>query len=130
VEFELSFDLDVATLTTRGAATLEGFRDGIQALVDDPRFSSGMPILVDHNELDASGMSSDDIRAIGDFTATLGERIGPSSVAVVVPNTLTFGFVRMGEAQANQPQLSVRIFYELDAAMAWLLGQPTASSAG
>ena len=128
MEFTITFDRDTAILTTAGAGTLEGFREGIQALVDDPGFTSGMPILVDHSSLDVSGMSPTEVRAIGDFVATLGERIGPSRVAVVVPNSLTFGFVRMGESQANLPELTVRLFYSLAEAADWLQGETSKAS--
>ena len=122
MEFRIDFDIDTATFTTTGTATLEGFRRGIEALVDDPRFKAGMPILSDYTDLDSSGLTPDDVRAVGDLTASLADRIGPSSIAVVVPNALTFGFVRMGEMQANQPQLNIRIFYSRPEAVEWLRG--------
>lgn len=127
MEFQITFDLDAAALTTAGAASLEGFRLGIRALVDDARFQSGMPILVDHTSLDVSTLEASDVRAIGEFTATLGDRIGPSFVAVVVPDQVTFGFVRMGESYADQPQLSVRVFYSRQEAVEWLRTQATAT---
>ena len=128
MEFTITFDRDAAIFTTAGAGTLEDFREGIQALVDDPGFTTGMPILVDHSALDVSGMSPTEVRAIGDFVATLGERIGPSHVAVVVPNSLTFGFVRMAETQANQRQLTVRPFYALPEAVDWLQSETSTAS--
>ena len=126
MESKITFDVDAAILTTAGDATLEGFRQGIQALVDEPRFRSGMPILVDHRSLDVSGMSANDVRAVGDFTASFSDRIGPSRVAIVVPDTLTFGFVRMGETQADLAQLSLRIFYSFPEAVEWLRSEPLA----
>ena len=88
-----------------------------------------MPILVDHSSLDASVLTPTGVRAIGDFIATIGDRIGASSIAVVVPDKLTFGFVRMGEMRANQPQLKVQIFYSLPEAVQWLQQtQPPAAS--
>ena len=80
----------------------------------------GMPILIDHTALDATALTATDIRAIGEFVATIGKRIGASSIAVVVPDRLTFGFVRMGELIANQPQLNLKTFYSLGEAVAWL----------
>ena len=127
MEFQITFDPDAATLATAGEASLEGFRRGIKALVDDPRFEPGMAILVDHRSLDVTPLDPSDVRAIGEYTATLGERIGPSSVAVVVPDRVTFGFVRMGESFANQPQLSVRVFYSLPEGVEWLRTQTPAS---
>jgi hypothetical protein len=112
VEFLVNFGLtpEAAILTTSGVARVEDFLEMSQALVEHPRFRAGMPILIDHTRLDASVLTATDIRAIGEFVATIGGKLGPSSIAVVVPDKLTFGFVRMGEMRANQPQLNVSIF--------------------
>ena len=117
---EFGFTPEAAILTTSGVARVEDFRTMSEALVDHPRFQAGMPILVDHTSLDASVLTPTDVRAIGEFVATIGDRIGPSSIAVVVPDKLTFGFVRMGELRANQPQLDIRIVYSLPEAVQWL----------
>jgi len=134
VQFLLNFGLtpEAAILTTSGVARVEDFQKMSEALVDHPRFQAGMPILVDHTRLDASVLTATDIRAIGEFVATIGGRLGPSSIAVVVPDKLTFGFVRMGEMRANQPQLNVSIFYSLPEAVHWLQQQtqPPAATAG
>ena len=122
MDFAITFQVspEAAVVTTFGVARVDDFRRMSQALIDDPRFRPGMPILVDHSSLDASVLTPTDIRAIGDFVATIGDKIGASSIAVVVPDTLTFGFVRMGELRANQPQLNVQIFYSLPEAVQWL----------
>jgi hypothetical protein len=122
VKFLLNFGFtpEAAILTTSGVARVDDFRTMSEALVDNPRFRAGMPILIDHTSLDASVLTATDVRAIGAFVATIGERLGPCSIAVVVPDKLTFGFVRMGEMRANQPQLNVRIFYSLPEAVQWL----------
>ena len=129
MEFQITFDTNVAVLTTAGAASLEGFRQSIKALVDDPRFEAGMAILVDHTSLDVTPLDPSDVRAIGEYTASLGERVGPSLVAVIVPDQLTFGFVRMGESYANQPQLSVKVFYSRSEGVEWLRTQTPATGA-
>jgi hypothetical protein len=111
---------EAVIITTCGPASVDRFRHLNQTLVDDPRFQPGMPILIDHTALDATALTATDIRAVGEFVATIGKRIGASSIAVVVPDRLTFGFVRMGELIANQPQLNLKTFYSLDKAVAWL----------
>jgi hypothetical protein len=127
---EFGFTPEAAILTTSGVARVEDFRTMSEALVGDPRFRAGMPILIDHTSLDASVLTPTDVRTIGEFVATIGERLGPSSIAVVVPDKLTFGFVRMGEMRANQPQLNVKIFYSLPEAVEWLQQkEPPAKSA-
>jgi hypothetical protein len=122
VDFAITFRVHpkAAVITTFGVARVDDFRQMSQALIDDPRYRPGMPLLVDHSSLDASVLTPTDIRAIGDFVATIGDKIGASSIAVVVPDKLTFGFVRMGELRANQPQLNVQIFYSLPEAVQWL----------
>jgi hypothetical protein len=122
VEFLITFGFtpEAAILTTSGVARVEDFRKMSEALVDNPQFQAGMPILIDHTSLDASVLTPTDVRTIGEFVATIGERLGPSSIAVVVPDKLTFGFVRMGEMRANQPQLNVSIFYSRPEAVQWL----------
>jgi hypothetical protein len=132
VDFSITFGAHpkAAVITTFGVARVDDFREMSQALIDDPRFRPGMPILIDHSSLDASVLAAADVRAIGDFVATIGDRIGASSIAVVVPDKLTFGFVRMGEMRANQPQLNVQIFYALPEAVQWLQQpQPPTASA-
>jgi hypothetical protein len=132
MEFVITFQVgpEAAVVTTFGVARVDDFRRMSQALIDDPRFRPGMPILVDHSSLDASVVTPTDVRAIGDFVATIGDRIGASSIAVVVPDKLTFGFVRMGELRANQPQLNVQIFYSLPEAVQWLQKPPLDNPAG
>jgi hypothetical protein len=122
MEFVINFipRREAVIITTCGPASVNRFRHLNQTLVDDPRFQPGMPILIDHTALDATALTATDIRAIGEFVATIGKRIGASSIAVVVPDRLTFGFVRMGELIANQPQLNLKTFYSLDEAVAWL----------
>jgi hypothetical protein len=117
---EFGFTPEAAILTTSGVARVADFRKMSEALVDHPQFRAGMPILIDHTDLDASVLTPTDVRTIGEFVATIGDRLGPSSIAVVVPDKLTFGFVRMGEMRANQPQLNVSIFYSLPEAVQWL----------
>jgi hypothetical protein len=128
---EFGFTPEAAILTTSGVARVADFRKMSEALVDHPQFQAGMPILIDHTDLDASVLTPTDVRTIGEFVATIGDRLGPSSIAVVVPDKLTFGFVRMGEMRANQPQLNVSIFYSLPEAVQWLQQkQPPAATAG
>ena len=130
MEFLITFRVnpEAMILTTSGVAHVDEFREMSQALIDDPRFRPGVPILIDHSSLDASVLTATDVRAIGDFVATIGERIGPNSIAVVVPDKLTFGFVRMGETRANQPQFDIQIFYSLPEAVQWLQQKPPPDS--
>ena len=73
MEFLLNFGVtpEAAILTTSGVARVDDFRMMSEALVDNPRFRAGMPILIDHTSLDASVLTATDVRAIGEFVATV-----------------------------------------------------------
>lgn len=125
MEFVIDFGLtpEAALVTTSGIARAADFQRMNQALVDHPRFRAGMPLLVDHTALDVGKLSAADVRSIGEFVATIGDRIGHSAIAVIVPDQLTFGFVRMGEMRANQPQFNLKVFYSRTEAVEWLQGK-------
>ena len=125
MEFRIDFGLtpEAALLTTSGIARVAGFREMNQALVDHPLYRAGMPILVDHTALDVRGLTATDVRSIGQFVATIGDQIGSSPIAVVVPDQLTFGLVRMSETRADQPQFNLKIFYSRAEAVEWLQEQ-------
>jgi hypothetical protein len=122
VEHTIEFggDPERLTVTTSGQADLPGFRRIHEDIVSDERFRPGMPILADHTALQAGGLTTAEVQAIGELTAAFGRRFGTSRVAVVVPDALTFGLVRMAEARAGPTPLRLRIFYSRDEAVAWL----------
>lgn len=108
------------TVTTSGPATPEALSGYVRDLVDDPRFRPGMFILADHERMDASAVSADDVRDQARMMNDLDERIGPCKVAIVVPSTLEFGFARMYQAHSTQTQVDSQVFYSKADALAWL----------
>jgi hypothetical protein len=122
VEYEIEFagaPQDV-TITTSGPASVEGLVGFVTDLVSNPRYRPGMSILVDHTALDARPLKAPDIQALADTVIRLDEQIGPSRVAIVVPNSLTFGFARMYEQSADAAQVRSKVFYSRSEAIAWL----------
>jgi hypothetical protein len=70
-----------------GRADVAGFH-ALNQLLLDPRFRSGMQILVDHTHLDASQLTMSDIDQIGSYALTLRGGVGPGPIAVVAPDIL------------------------------------------
>jgi hypothetical protein len=126
VEFSLNFlgGRGVVIITTAGVATVEDFRVMNDALVEDPRFQPGTPILFDHSALDMTSLSADDVRRLGERPVMLGDRIGSSSIAVVVPSKVTFGLARMSHSRSTQSERTVRNFYTLAEALTWIRTHP------
>ena len=108
------------TITTSGPASAEGLLDFVKDLVGDPRFRPGMLILVDHMAIDPTTITATDVRAQADTVIRLDDRIGPSKVAIVVPNPLAFGYARMYELHAARAQVESQVFYSRNEALAWL----------
>ncbi|MGH3071818.1 MAG: hypothetical protein ACRDNB_06055 [Gaiellaceae bacterium] len=108
------------TITTSGSATAEGLIGFVTQLVASPSYRPGMLILVDHARLDARTLKAGDIRAMAETVVQLDARIGPARVAIVVPNSLTFGYARMYELYADDAQVRSQVFYSRDEALGWL----------
>jgi hypothetical protein len=122
VEFRIDFggELQDVTITTWGRADLAGFERFNEALVSDPRYRPGMTILVDHSQLDASTLSPAEVEAVGNVVARLADRIGPSLVAIVSGDRVTFGQAGISVAHAPPERIRVGVFYTLDEALGWL----------
>ena len=125
VEYSIEFggDPQDVTITTSGRASAAGLIGFVADLVSNQRYRPGMLILVDHMELDATTLTPADVRALADTVVRLDEQIGPSKVAIVVPNPLTFGFARMYELQAGSAQVQSHVFYARSDAITWLEDQ-------
>lgn len=117
---EFGGELKAVTVTTSGRADRSGFFRFIDEIVSDQRFHPGMAMLLDHSALDASSLTSLDVKVIAELTASLTDRLGESPVAVVVGDSLLFGLTRMAEAHIEPAQLHIGIFYSRDEAIAWL----------
>jgi hypothetical protein len=122
MEFRIDFggEPQDVTVTTAGRADLEGFERFNEALVSDPRYRPGMTILVDHSQLDASTLSPPEVEAVGDIVARVADRLGPSLVAIVSGDRVTFGQAGISVAYAPPERIRVRVFYTLDEAVEWL----------
>lgn len=111
-------------ITTGGAASLEGFARMNGDLLADPRFRPGMRIVVDHSQLDATSLTRDKIDEIRRSVEQLDDRLGDSSVAIVVPDAFTFDLARMSVPLEDEVRLRVHIFVNREDALAWLWEQP------
>lgn len=116
-----------------GRANLAGSLALLAAVVDDARFRPGMRILLDYRELDGGETTSREVQSLVEAVAARSERIGGSRCAVVVRGRVDFGLARMWQLTAGaSTQLQVELFYEVDAALAWLaqVGDGDASETG
>jgi len=90
------------------------------ALTSDPRFRSGMAILVELSALDASGLSAGDIEQISAEIAERDWNFPARAVALVTPGSQTFERVRLAVAHLGGSKSHRRLFATRDEALAWL----------
>lgn len=110
---------------TSGRAVLSGFTAYLAELVADERYRPGMGILVDHSDLDASGLVTADARAFAAVVADMGERVGVTAFACVAPGPVMYGISRAFEAYSEDSGVRTRVFSSADEARAWLAHRGT-----
>ena|SRR5450759_1828182 len=125
MEHEISWggDPEDASVTTRGEASLEGFYAWVQEGLSDPRYREGMSIIVDHRELDWSGISLQDVQARIELFKKDSHLLGRIRAAMVMRAAVDFGLARMYQAYVElQPDLQIEIgvFTSIEAARAWI----------
>jgi hypothetical protein len=135
MEFEIIWggDPEDVCIRTRGVATVEGFSAWLLEGLNDPRKRSGLRVLVDHRQLDTSGMRYKDVERRVEIAAREKPRFSDAHVAVVVGREVEFGVLRMLESLFEaRPELRsiLRIFRSIDEARAWLATFPAPEAAG
>jgi hypothetical protein len=121
MEYVISFDTDFGgvEIKTSGEADLAGLLGHATELARDERYVPGMPVLIDHSELDATSVPSADLASLGLHVTTLASRLGDSRVAVVVPNALAYGLGRTAQAR-QETQIDMRLVHSRAEALAFL----------
>jgi hypothetical protein len=116
------------TVSVSGVASRTEFRLLYEDLAGDPRFRPGMRILLDFRELDVTELDGREAADIGRHLAGIEDRYGSASLAVVVPDPLTFDLTKTAEVSASFEQVNVSVFYRCEDALMWLETRPRASS--
>jgi hypothetical protein len=111
------------TVTLTGVATPVDFHRYNEALSADPRFRTGMTILVDASALDASQLAEEELRAAASPLAERDWLHPPLAIAVVAPDPETFSALRLGQAHLGGSGARRRTFTTIDEALAWLSEQ-------
>jgi hypothetical protein len=113
-----AFDLVVRA---SGVFDLNEFLEGRERVLNDPRFRSGMNVLVDHSQLDLSSATIDDVRAAASSAARRYATSGPGRIAIVAPTSVAFGLGRMWQSLSTDELAENSVVVETVAkAEAWL----------
>jgi hypothetical protein len=119
VEYAIQFEGDGVTVLASGSSDLPGQTALFQDVVDDPRYSPGMPILIDYTGLDDRRFTGEETQRLGRFIAGLDDALGDAKLAIVVPDKTAYGTGRMTQARI-ETRLRLRLFYDRHEATGWL----------
>ena len=115
--FSAEYDLRVHTI--RGELVLEELLETLRSLYESPEFRPEQNSLWDVREARLEGLSSDQVKQIGDLVSEhWGKQAAPKS-ALVASKDLAFGLARMYEARLES-RGQVRVFREMEEALSWL----------
>jgi hypothetical protein len=116
----LCFD-DFFEVRTYGDAELQGFKDIVQAMLAREDWHTGGPLLINHSELNAAPLTSDQLREIKDFMKLFQSQIGKAKIAIVAPRDLEYGIGRIWKVFASEAGAFVtEVFRSRDEAIFWL----------
>jgi hypothetical protein len=112
---------DFLEVKTYGDAELQIFKDFIRNIFTHENWQPGGALLINHSELNAAPLTTDEIREMADFTKPFLSQIGQAKIAILVARDLEFGVGRMWQVFASEGRESAReVFRSRDEAISWL----------
>ena len=122
---EVEFDAEIHAVVIRatGRVGAADFMNFVDVVVETPGFEIGMNQLLD---LGAGALDLEEVesRNLAQFfqSESVRKKLGSKyKVALVAPSAVDFGVFRMFEIHDAGDAISIRVFYELKEARAWLL---------
>src|SRR5262249_23703844 len=118
-------DPEDLTLVFSGEVPLEELFATFDEVRAAPGYTNALRMIHDHRATDWSNVTGDDIRRRAQRLAAYARPDEHHRVAIVVDRTVAYGLMRMREALAEGTlNSSDRVFYDLEAARAWLGDEP------
>jgi hypothetical protein len=110
----------VVAATTSGQAVVSGWARLHKELLADPRVR-GLPLLIDHSDLDGTFLSNDDVRMLGQMVTDLDKELQSPRRAVVLTAAFEFGLARLCHSYLDADvETRIRPFRTREGALAWL----------
>ena len=114
----------------RGVATTADLDAIKREAISDPRWVSGMKVLVDCTDADLSGLKASDIQERADTVLKWADQVGRQQVAYAVSDHDSYSVVRLLLLRLDwQVELVGRVFRSLQEAREWLRQPPDVARA-
>lgn len=116
-----SQERNLATIQTKGRASVDGFEAMTEELLSNPQWNTTMNILVDHRQLDNVDLDYDKITKISNLVVRRRNEFGTGRMAIVFANLATLGLSRMWKTiTEDYVELQIGAFDSIQAAEQWL----------
>jgi hypothetical protein len=110
----------IAYIKMSGSLQKKEILEALDQAVSDERYRSGMNRLWDFRDSDLSALDSAAIAELAQYPMKFPGGINDVKVALLVGRKLEYGLTRMFEAYSTDLPFTVKVFYTLDEAEAWL----------
>ena len=123
MRFEINSNpsLDYTYIQTEGDASVQGFKELLNQVIESENWEPGTKQIVDHRKLTLSHLSPGDMGEIAGILNANREKIGDGRCAFVISDKLGFGFARMyGLLGGEDIHAKVGVFYDIDEAVEWI----------
>jgi hypothetical protein len=112
---------DVRVRTVNGKLTFAELRDALESVYAQPDYRPDQSVLWDLRNAVLTAFSAEEVRAVADLVRMRWGTQGAPKAALVVCRDADFGMARMFEMQLGLWGTGeIRVFRDMDEAMAWL----------
>ncbi|HUI30179.1 MAG TPA: hypothetical protein VLX91_08170 [Candidatus Acidoferrales bacterium] len=115
------FDANITVIEMTGEYSMDELRTAfLDSLADNDRPADSFLLINLTESLSFKNRPSNDIKAMASFVASLGKRFN-NRIALVAPDDLRYGLIRMGSSAVDQGGIDSRVFRDFTKARNWLL---------
>lgn len=112
-------ETELVWLESSAQATLDEWREALEAVLADPRYRPGMGLVHDRRKL-AWVPTTEQVTAATNHIAGRSMAIGKARWGLVVAGAAGFGMGRMAEILLERTSVTLGVFRDLDEAEAWV----------
>ena len=95
MEYDIQRRNGFVAVATHGDGEVEVFQEFLNEVLGHSDWKPGTPILIDHSDLNAGPLTTDEVKRLADMINIARFELGPSLMAVIVPGDLEYGLFRM-----------------------------------
>jgi hypothetical protein len=122
--YKITKEQRLVITTVFGVVTLADGLAHQEKLLNDPDFDPSFSQLMDFTQVAKFEIAAKEVRTLAQRSVFSPE----SRRAILVNGDLAFGLARMFEVhRENVGEKGIRVFWDLDAALAWVLGKSTSA---